>query len=223
MFKKVPLSQWFTATTLSIYLIVREQQWIPSLWQLPKELDWLVQRSGWITCAWVLLESLQEQRHGPQRPGTPGASAAQDKLLGWFYGEVSEGKACSLSVQGLQWPFLGLSAGVSNTEKSFTGKCKSGRALLHKYWGEWYPFSWKHLMKYQNTPKYLSHSLLFYWTTFCPPTWSRISLHSEILNIFKGQEKRKQSQVLPQFCLLPDVKRIRRERKKREARERDED
>lgn len=79
---------------------------------------WFVQCFGWITCAWVLLESLQEQHHGPQRPGTPVAFAAQDKLLGWFYGEVSEGKACSLSVQGLQWPFLGLSAMVNNTEKT---------------------------------------------------------------------------------------------------------
>lgn len=116
--KKLSLSQWFTTTTLSIYLIVREQQRIPPLWQLPKE-HFLPCAAFWVvTCAWVPLGSLQEQRRGPQRPGTPGASAARGTRRGWFYGGASEGKAGSLSVQGLQWPFLGLSARVNDTEKA---------------------------------------------------------------------------------------------------------
>lgn len=116
--KKLSLSQWFTTTTLSIYLIVREQQRIPPLWQLPKE-HFLPWAAFWVvTCAGVPLGSLQEQRRGPQRPGTPGASAARGTRRGWFYGGASEGKAGSLSVQGLQWPFLGLSARVNDTEKA---------------------------------------------------------------------------------------------------------
>lgn len=174
---------------------------------------------GGITCAWVLLGSLQEQPHGPQRPGTPVASAAQDKLLGWFYGEGSEGKACSLSVQGLQWPFLGLSTRVNSTEKTVL----QGNANREELFSINTEQNDTHFPGSTKIVQNICPTAYSRWPTFCTPAWSRISLHSEILNIFKGQERRQQPQVLPQFCLLADVKHIRRERKKREAWEGDED
>lgn len=182
---------------------------------------------GWITCAWVLLESLQEQPRGPQRPGTPVVSAAPDTLLGWFCGEVSEGKACSLSVQGLQWPFLGLSARVNNTKKPVL----QGNANQEELFS---------INTERNDVHFLENTL---WNTevpqnICPIAYSSTDLHS-VLQLGEGlpctlkyrtssrdlrdEERRQQSQVLPQFCLLPDVKHIRRGRKKREARAGDED
>lgn len=106
---------WFTSTTFISSTLPHCQRMTvdsPTVAAI-NELFCLAQNFVWITCAWVLPGSLQEQHHGPQRPGTLAASAAQDKLHGWFYGVESEGKACSLSVQGLQWPFLGLSAVVN--------------------------------------------------------------------------------------------------------------
>lgn len=82
---------------------------------------WVAQYFVWFTCAWVLLVSLQGQHHGPQRLRILAAFAARDKLRGWFYGEESEGKACLLSVQGLQWPFPGLSVIINKHRINWNG------------------------------------------------------------------------------------------------------
>lgn len=123
-----------------IYLVIYGHQFyqlhFTSLWQLPNELLGVARYFVWFTCAWVLLVSLQGQHHGPQRLRILAASAAQDKLHGWFYGEESEGKACLLSVQGLQWPFPGLSAMVDKHRIKWNGN----QAELYAINTEWNDF-----------------------------------------------------------------------------------